>query len=372
MVRRQLSHHSRYSGSSRSSSHSDDSDNTHSMAPSTNSERSLLKYYHDRSYMYYDRTENQEKSLDLQTIGSPRSSFDSVDTYASTVPSQEDLTHEPGFQVHVDRHEVYASDATPSTPANFAELFPSSRRLFIHHDDSTSDGNMNLRVDTEITGSGGRRRKVILFHLRMHDLKDRRFSLRRHGRESGREICSSARKYAAPAPIASTRSNIQQSLGQAFQQLRLTNEASVTSLTSTRRRDPGYGTNEDEAYQEAPAVCRSPKAPQSPTNTTHLEFSNYAHIEVNQRGSKRSKRYEYEFWGVKYEWKRQIYREGPFEEISYHLINEKTSKSIAHITPEVLTAREAQEEEDLGSWVPPCTMRITDRSVFRGLTDVAE
>ena len=75
---------------------------------------------------------------------------------------------------------------------------------------------------------------------------------------------------------------------------------------------------------------------------------------------------------MKYTWKRQVYRDGDYEEVSYHLFRDKTTKSIAHITPEPLTTREAQEEEKMGSWVPPCIMRITDESVFRGLTDVAE
>ncbi len=317
MTRRLLSRQSRHGGSSTGSSRSDASDNTHSTAPSIYSGTSLLKYSHDRPGIYYGQLARVEEPLDYEDFGGSRASSGSVNTYASTTPSEADRQHQPEFEVPLAEYDIYPSEGIPSTPANFAHLFPSDRRLLIHHDDATSDGNMNLRVDTEVSDSDGRPRKLILFHLRMMDLRDRRFSLRRYCRESGREVCNSTRKDARTSPVPSARSA-------------------------------------------------------SPTDTVQLEFSNYAHVNVNKRGSKRSKRYELEYWGTKYEWKRQVYRDGHSEEVSYHLINDKTSKSIAHITPEPLTAREAQEEEDFGGWVPPCSMRITDTSVFRSLTDVAE
>jgi hypothetical protein len=372
MVRRQLSSHSHHSGNSTCSSRSDASDVSHSTAPSVYSQKSLLKYSQDRSVIHHDRVGQVGESPCYQDLGYPRSSFSSVDIYASTLPSEEDLTHQQPFEVAATHHDVYASDATPSNPAEFAALFPSNRRLLIHHDDATSDGNMNLRVDTYLPSADGRRRKLTLFHLRMHDLKDRRFSLRRYCRESGREICSSNRKHAFTSSLMSTRSNIQQSLGTAFQQLRLSHEESSPSRNSGSRRDLGYESTKDQYHSRPGRGSHASKAPHSATNTIQLEFSNYAHVDVDSRGSKRSKRHEYEFWGTRYTWKRQVYRDGGFEEVSYHLISDKTSKSIAHITPEPLTAREALEEEELGSWVPPCTMRIIDESVFRGLTDVAE
>ena len=76
----------------------------------------------------------------------------SVDTYAST--SEEDLADEvddmPDYDVPTYRHEPLACDAIPTTPRDFGELFPTSKRLSIRHDDSTIDGNMNLRVDTQV------------------------------------------------------------------------------------------------------------------------------------------------------------------------------------------------------------------------------
>jgi hypothetical protein len=372
MVCRQLSRQYHHGGSSTSSSRSDASDNTQITAPSLYSQRSLVKYHNDRSGMYYDHHTHAEKSLAHQHLGTSRSSFGSVDAYASTSLSEEDLTPHSRFKVPLSQHEVYASCVIPSTPTDFADLFTSNRRLLIHHDDATSDGNMNLRIDTEGLGSHGHARQLTLFHLRMHDLKDRCFSLRRYCRDSGREICSSSRRPAPALPLTSPRTDIQPSLGHAFQQLRLNQEGLVSDRRGSLREESSFGSLKDESPLSSPTGLYPSKTSASPSDTVQIEFSNYARINLNKRRLKRSKRYEYEFWGTKYEWKRQIYRDGNIEEVSYHLISDKTSKSIAHITPEPLTAREAQEEEDFGGWVPPCSMRITDRSVFRGLTDVAE
>lgn len=366
MVRRDLSRQSHHSGSSTNSFRSDPSHNTHSTTLLTCSKRSLLKYHHDRSMMHYDHLPHTEEPLDCGDFGSSRSSFRPVNTYASTISSEKDLTHHHEFEVPLTSHTVYPSDGVPSTAADFARLFTSDRRLLIHHDDATSDGNMNLRVDTEIIDSDGRPRKLILFHLRIHDLKERRFSLRRHCRDSGRQICSSSRKYSPAPALISASSNIQQV------QLRFNHAGPVSHCKSNSGQGSARGSIRNQYQPPSKAELQPLETAESTTNKIQLEFSNYAHINLTKRGLKRSKRYEYEFWGTKYQWRRQIYQNGHVQEVSYHLINDKTSKSIAHITPKSLTAREAQEEEDFGGWVPPCTMQITDRRVFRSLTDVAE
>jgi hypothetical protein len=374
MARRRLSGRSHESGSSTSSSRSDASANSYSSALTTCSGTSAWNNSERQPSMYEPNSHYVEEPLnyDCPTNCSPRSSTDSVYTYASTVYSEEDLLHQPEFEVPLTRHDVYASDATPSTPADFAALFPSSRRLLIQHDDSTSDGNMNLRVDTEITTSDGRRRKLILFHLRMQDLRDRRFSLRRYCRESGREICSSNRTHATTPCLMTARSNIQHSIGHTIQRLRLSNDSATLNRRFGVRQDSGYDSMEDENRSVAPAKQPSIMAPHSSTNTIQLEFSNYAHVNVSRQGAKRPKRYEFEFWGTKYEWKRQVYRAGDNPKVSFHLINQRTSNPIAHITPDSLTIEQMEEEEEMGSWIPPCTLQITDKRVFRGLTDVAE
>lgn len=328
-----------------------------------------MQYSQDHPATDDDQSGHRGMSFYHEHLESPRSSLSSVGTYTSTLPSEEYLTYQQPFEVLASGYRVYGSDATPSSPAEFAALFPSNRTLLIRHDDATSDGNMNLRIDTYVHGLDSHQRKLTLFHLRMHDLKDRRFSLRRYCRDSGREVCSSNRKYASTTSHVSARSNIQQSLGTAFQQFRLTHEASVPAPKRGVRMDVVHDSSEDHCRPRTAGAFHSHKAPPSPTNTIQLDFSNYAHVDIDKRGSKR---HEHELWGMKYTWKRQMDRHGDFEEVSYHLIRDKTSKSIAHITPKPLTTEEAQEEEESGGWVPPCTMRITDESVFRGLTDVAE
>lgn len=365
MVRRELSSQPHHTGSSTGLSRSDASDSTNSTVPSSYSDGSLMNYYHDRP----DRL---EKHADYQDFGRSRSSFDSVNTYDSTISTEEDLAHRPESEVLLHHYDRYPSDAISSTPSDFGTLFSSNRRLLIHHDDATSDGNMNLRVDTEVFDPYGHSRKLILFHLRMYDLRDRRFSLRRYCRDSGREICKSSRHYKSDPPLTSARSNVQYALGHAFQQLRLTNEPSVSTWKSSGRQESGQRSVDDECSPRSSAGSCTTNTTASANTAIQMEFRNYAHITMQQRGLKRSKRYEYEFWGLKYVWKRQIYRDGHLEAVSYHLINDKTSQAIAHITPEPLTAREAQEEEEFGGWVPPCTMQITDRRAFGSLTNVAE
>ena len=365
MVQRELSRLSHHSDSSRSSSCSDLSVNTYGTAPLKYVERSLWKSHGRRFMMQYDHRAHAKEPLYYDDFGGSRSSH-------APIPSEEDLAHHSEFEAPLSRRAVYASDGVPSKPADFAGLFSSNRRLLIHHDDATSDGNMNLRVDTELFDPDGRSQKLILFHLRMHDLKDRRFSLRRYCRESGKQICASSRKY-APAPrTTSATSDDPQWLSHAFKELPLNHERSISNYKNSSGQGSDQSPIEDGCHSLLPAEFHFSQTPSTPIHKVQLAFSNYAHVVVNRRGSKRSRRYEYEYQGTKYEWRRQLYQNDYIQEVSYHLVSDGTSRSIAHITPTPLNAREAQEEEDLGGWVPPCTMQITDRRVFRSLTDVAE
>ncbi|MBE7181245.1 MAG: hypothetical protein INR71_08560, partial [Terriglobus roseus] len=92
-------------------------------------------------------------------------------TKAQQQPSQPPSQCYPYFSPHIDaspyssyteplppihHHTTYISAPQPptpiypATPSDFAELFPSSRELLIRHDDTTVDGNMNLRVDADV------------------------------------------------------------------------------------------------------------------------------------------------------------------------------------------------------------------------------
>lgn len=357
------------SESSSSSGYSDTSDHSHhshSTAATTYSTRPSVHHDHHRGVPV---TEKRWEDQPYDDYVGPRSS---VDTYVSTVPSTEDFDEElPGFDVPECAHEQTRT-AVPSTPPDFSEHFPSTRRLHIRHDDSTLDGNMNLRVDTEIPASEGRKLDLTLFHLRMYDLKSREFSLRRYCRDSGREVCHSSRKYTKPA--AERRPVLQRSLSSALSSIRpKSSDAKASTTIGLKRHDSGYeSTSEDE---EAEATTKATKGQRSiplPTNTTQLEFSNYAHIAVKRRGAKTMKRYEFEYWGKTYAWKRVSRRDGNFKEISYHLINTETKNAIAHIVPAVLTPAESQMEDAKGGWVSPCSLWISDEKALDGPTDLAE
>ena len=356
-----------YSDSSSSSGYSDSSDHSRSTAPTVYSVRPHLKHYQTAAPTYF-----ADEAWDGSHFGDVEARS-SVETYASTEASDEDLVEDcPPYEQPHYRQEAFTPTAIPSTPPDFAEFFPSTRRLCIRHDDSTLDGNMNLRIDTEVRTSGGRKVDLTLFHLRMHDLKTRDFSLRRYCRESGREVCHSSRNYTKPA--TERRPGLQRSMSNALSTLRTRSETKTATTSGLKRHDSGYdSTPEDEEdceYRHVPSRVRS-NIP-LPTNTTKLEFSNYAHIDVKRRGAKTSKRYDFEYWGTAYAWKRVARRDGNTKEISYHLVNSETSAPVAYIVPTPLTTAEAREEEAKGGWVPPCSMWISDERILSGLTDVAE
>jgi hypothetical protein len=361
---------------SSSSRHSEDSQDSQSTAPTS--------LYSTRPSLHQSQTDRPiySKPYDLSpaTTYYPRSS---TETYASGA-SQEDLflepeSYDPEYDVPEYRlREEVESNLRPSTPSDFAEFFPSSKRLYIRHDDTTYDGNMNLRVDTE-DFHGKRKSNVQLFHMRMHDLKKREFSLRRYERQSGREVCHSSRKYTKPAaekrPAALTRS-----MSNAFASIRggkpefkrtsstLSNQSSKGGR-AVKRQDSGYGSsNDDEEESYSPSKSSVPL----PTNTTKLEFSNYAQVEVKRRGAKSSKRYEFEYWGYTYTWKRVTEKDGQGKAVSYHLFKGDGGPAVAHIVPEMRSPSQIRSEEAAGGWVPPCSMWISDKSVLEALTDVAE
>jgi hypothetical protein len=122
-----------------------------------------------------------------------------------------------------------------------------------------------------------------------------------------------------------------------------------------------YSTDELASREAKPTVA---------TNTIRLEFSNYALVEIHASGTKSSKRYDFEYWGSQYYWRRQVRRDGSFKAVSYHLIDVTSDGPIAHIIPEPLTPRQAIEEEYKGGWVPPCSLFIADQKAFS--TDLAD
>lgn len=360
-----------YSNSSSSSHYSDGSTYSVSTAPTVHSKRPPIQQYRTIGNPH-DRLSWEEAQCSHLDCPSPRIS---AETYASTTSSIDDLRDDlPPFEVLEVSN--YPSENLPTTaltpsPEEFAEYFPSTQMLHVRHDDTTIDGNMNLRIDTVAQTLDGEKVDLQLFHLRMHDLKRREFSLRRYSRDSGREVCHSSRKY--PKPSFIRKPGLQRSMSSALSSLRSKSESKTSTTMSLKRSDSGYGSLHEDDIEDDVA-SQSQRASSSipiPANTIRLEFSNYAHLEVKRRGSKTCKRYEIEYWGTRYAWKRAVVRSSPSEEISYHLVNTKTSKALAHIVPVSLRESEQRDETAKGGWVPPCNMFL-EHCVLDKSNDLAE
>jgi hypothetical protein len=299
-----------------------------------------------------------------------------VETYASTEPSDidEDDASELAYELLDFPDEEYRSDAIPATPRDFADLFPSPRRLSISHDDSTIDGNMNLRVDTLVeTEWSSRKQNLTLFHLKMNDLKSREFSLRRYCRDSGREVCKTIRKYQQPP--TKQRPALTKSFSSAFNSMRRHNEDDGPHVRHLKRNDSGYGSffGEDAADNASVKESQAKRLSQAlPSNTIKFEFSNYANVELKRRGAGSNKVYQFEYWGQDYIWRRKIKRNGNFEEVSFHLTYKDKSEALAHIVPVPMTSQQAREEQLKGGWIPPCSMWITDANILSSSDDHAD
>lgn len=332
--------------------------------------------------------EYEDRDLSPSTSIHARSS---VDTYASTDASEEDIILEREEELTGDRdydyipplpsyhHEISEPNVRPSTPKDFAQLFPSMDRLSIRHDDFTSDGNMNLRVDTIVPGR--RRTAVQLFHLRMYDLAKREFSLRRYSRDSGREVCNSKRTYVAPASLS--RPTLQRSMSSAMKtlsgatkpQFKRQNSSSSTVSSKDKRPATSHSLDTNAEVDSVSSRASNGDHKQSqqprPTNSMKLEFSNYARVDVQRKGSKNNKRYEFDWWGHRYTWKRVVEKhlDGV---VSFHLIRDGEAAPVAHIVPETRSPNQVDDDEMAGGWVPPCYMWINDSSILDAATDVAE
>ncbi|EAQ87335.1 hypothetical protein CHGG_03954 [Chaetomium globosum CBS 148.51] len=349
----------------------------------------------------YAGTKYRQNVYDSRDDVSPATSLyprSSVETYASTTASSEDVEamfadevadYECGAipPLPIYRREVVEPNVRASTPQDFAKLFPSLNRLTIRHDEFTSDGNMNLRIDTVVTGR--RRTAIQLFHLRMYDLGKREFSLRRYSRDSGREVCNSKRKFTEPAAarpktadgkptLKRTMSTALKTLGGGKPVLRRAKSA----MTSPSRPSTGYSTSEgdEDLFHDGSNQSRlsldsrlgKGKAQRPvPTNTIKLEFSNYARVDVNRRGGKGNKRYEFEWWGHRYSWKRSVDKQLGL--VSFHLVRDGNAGApVAHIVPETRSPTQVVADDSAGGWVPPCFMWIADEAIVDAVTDVAD
>jgi hypothetical protein len=109
------------------------------------------------------------------------------------------------------------------------------------------------------------------------------------------------------------------------------------------------------------------------TDTIKLEFSNYARVEVTRSqsvGEQGVILYVFEWWGHAYAWRRVV--DENTDTVSYHLTRDGKGHPIAHIVPETRGLEETRRDEEVGGWVPPCHIWISDKSVINAMTDVAE
>ncbi|KAF6798754.1 hypothetical protein CSOJ01_12678 [Colletotrichum sojae] len=391
--RKQSSSSSRGSGSRRSSESCDSYETYESQSTTPTS------YYAstEASVKEAKTVSNKFQPLPEEDISPSTSNClrSSVDTFDSSVASEEELELKRDIDMDSfdEHHEIpplppyyrdIVDDVRPSTPQDFAQLFPSMNRLSIRHDEFTPDGNMNLRVDT--VAPGRRPFAMQLFHLRMYDLSKREFSLRRYCRDSGREVCNAKRKYIEPA--SEERPTLQRSLSSAFKTLSVRRPLSRTNsggsvpngkAKETAQRPDSSSSSRDGDDDPSAFFRRSasfepkPKTRPVPSNTVKLEFSNYARVDVSRRGGKNNKRYEFEWWGHKYQWKRVLDKN--LGVVSFHLVrdgNNAADAAVAHIVPETRSPNQVYDDESAGGWVPPCHMWISDRSIVKAVTDVAD
>ncbi|KAK5118508.1 hypothetical protein LTR62_003023 [Meristemomyces frigidus] len=356
--------------SATSSSHQ--SHSTHHTQLSSESGKRHLRVH------YGDCGENQNLVPD-QPFFDDRLPEDSPRTsVASTIESEaedpEIESHQtldpPAYKVPPRRNRVLVA-----TPADFTELFPSRRNLLIRHDDSTPDGHMNLRVDTEVS-SHGQTCDMTLFHLRLQDLQAREFSFRRYCRDSGREICHTSRKQQKTGP---KRPGFQRSLSNVLNSMshRTKSEPRAETLGSLKRNDSGYGSMQSvqSADHERPRTAGHDDVVEennTSNDTIKLEFSNYAQVALKRVGAKGSKRYEFEYWGTAYAWRRTVRKQGAVKEVSFSLTKDGQERALALITPLRASAHHAEAEKLQGAWVPACTLQLEDRSLVHGQRDVLE
>lgn len=292
----------------------------------------------------------------------PRSSFDSVASTCSTISEPCEQSHDAAqldYDVPLRPSDPCFFGPVPSTPSDFARLFPSTRRLTIAHDDSTPDGNMNLRIDTRVRLDSGRQQDVTLFHLRMHDLRSRAFSLRRYERNSGREVCHTRDRLSGSK--TEKRPSLQRSLSSAIASLMSKSDIKEDAMDEWQDSGSRHGSVDSTSTMSA-----------KPSDTIKLDFSNYSQTAVKRRGSGPNRRYEFEHWGTAYCWKRVVRKDDGNDRTSYHLLRAHSTTPLAHIVPLPLAPPEQRAESVKGGWIPPCSMWISDEDICHADNDISE
>jgi len=299
----------------------------------------------------------------------------SVQSFTSTLVDEEEVD-EPTIASQLpecpDRVRE-SSSAIAATPSDFSYLFPSDLKMLVHHDDSTDDGNMNLRVDTKVK-IDGQHSDMTLFHLRLQDLRNREFSLRRYCRDSGREVCHTTCKQQIKA--TGKRPGFSRSLSNALSNMRSPSGSKTPTGISLSRNDSGIGSThsgDSDSNRLSHSSTDNGKPLEPPlTETIRLEFSNYAQTGVKRTGAKGNKRYDFEYWDVHYSWRRVVRRNNGISRVSFHLTKNGNDSRLAHITPVELDPEEIEAETERGGWIPPCRMWISDKTILGAQKDLSD
>jgi len=202
---------------------------------------------------------------------------------------------------------------------------------------------MNLRVDCR--SAHGHR--ITLFHARIYDQRDRDVSIRRYGRDCGREVAHAKRKFETPAAKKQ-----RPGLTKAFTSFRGKTLDQQREIRRLERQDSGYSTGEDDEEEEEEIHFSSSGKPSKATNSCNLEFANYAHVDLTRKGGKQHKKYEFEYWGRSYAWKRTLPSSSD-DSASYDLVNNTTGNTVARIRPDPTS-------ELISGFVRPCTLQFRD------------
>ena len=108
------------------------------------------------------------------------------------------------------------------------------------------------------------------------------------------------------------------------------------------------------------------------SNTVKLEFSNYAQVDIKRTGAKSQKRYEFEYWGISYAWRRINKSDERSSRVSFVLVRSGNDQPLASIVPVQLSRSQAYNERKKGGWIPPCAMWISDNRIIHSQKDVSE
>ena len=294
-----------------------------------------------------------------------------------TVPSS---TRSPSDSMSESTQDALVDDPwmwriTPSTPKNFSRLFPSNETLSLHLDGRNYD-NMNLCVATSTCGGTGP--YVQLFCLKMDDIKKREFSLLRYHRNSGRKVCSTSRIY---RKHVRKRTRFRRSISSSLSSIHSLSSGRTRSTSSQKSSRCGSqsGADSEDFYSDSvpaygSAVLNRSSSPE-PTNQINMIFSNYTQVELSRKGAGKRKRYGFEYWGTRYQWKRTK-KEGPSGTwLSYSLFQGFTQSSLAQIRVQPVAEKKEDAVNTIKESVPPARMRITDERMIRctsGGRDVPE